>query len=103
VLNRKTSKDIYDAMMAGITRSFDGKMDVRVLEINNKARGLFENFNLKGGNEQRHATLKQVIDVNDIEPRAYLELVLNHITKQPLTNLLPWSNFIKEKFKTFNS
>ncbi|MDD4154486.1 MAG: IS66 family transposase [Bacilli bacterium] len=41
-------------------------------------------------------TIIDLAYVNDVEPRAYLELVLNHLNKQPFDNLLPWSTFIKE-------
>ena len=34
--------------------------------------------------------------VNDVDPRAYLELVLNNGAKRPFDELLPWSKFIKE-------
>lgn len=34
--------------------------------------------------------------VNDLDPRAYLELVLNNIDKRHYDDLLPWSPFIKE-------
>jgi len=47
-------------------------------------------------------TMIDLAYVNDVEPRAYLELVLNHITKQPPENLLPWSTFTKETLKTIN-
>lgn len=51
----------------------------------------------KGANAS--CILLTIIDlayVNDVEPRAYLELVLNNLSKQPFDNLLPWSTFIKE-------
>ena len=33
---------------------------------------------------------------NDLDPRAYLELVLNNALTRPFDDLLPWSKFIKE-------
>lgn len=47
-------------------------------------------------------TIVDLAYVNDVEPRAYLELVLNNINKQPHENLLPWSTFTKEALKTIN-
>ncbi|MDD4154485.1 MAG: IS66 family transposase [Bacilli bacterium] len=43
--------------------------------------------------------LLTIIDLgyeNNLDPRAYLELVLNNLNKQPFDELLPWSTFIKE-------
>ena len=44
-------------------------------------------------------TIIDLAYVNDIDPRAYLELVLNNVNKQSFDNLLPWSSFIKESIK----
>ena len=33
---------------------------------------------------------------NDLDPRAYLELVLNNVLNRPFNDLLPWSSFIKQ-------
>ncbi len=44
-------------------------------------------------------TIIDLAYVNDIDPRAYLEIVLNNVKKQSFDNLLPWSSFIKESIK----
>lgn len=36
---------------------------------------------------------------NKLEPRAYLEYVLDHVREQDFENLLPWSKTIKEKIQ----
>lgn len=41
-------------------------------------------------------TIIDLAYVNDVEPRAYLALVLNHLNKQTFDALLPWSTFVKE-------
>lgn len=51
---------------------------------------------------QASCILLTVIDlayVNDLDPRAYLEIVLNHVAKVDFNNLLPWSSFIQNKIK----
>lgn len=59
-----------------------------------------KNFLFSKSEKGAHASciLLTIIDlgyVNDLDPRAYLELVLNNIEKQPFDNLLPWSTFVK--------
>ena len=44
-------------------------------------------------------TMIDLAYVNDADPRAYLELILNNVTKRPFEELLPWSKFIKENIK----
>lgn len=46
--------------------------------------------------------LLTIIDLayeNKLEPRAYLEYVLDHVREQDFENLLPWSKTIKEKIQ----
>lgn len=44
-------------------------------------------------------TIIDLAYVNDLDPRAYLELLLNNVNKQSFDHLLPWSSFIKDSIK----
>ncbi len=61
-----------------------------------------KNFLFSRSEKGAHASciLLTILDLgyeNDVDPRAYLELVLNNALNRPFDELLPWSKFIKER------